>query len=91
MDYIEVNSLTRQQIFKFTTNLLRENEKLEKNIFDFKYYIEFLENINKILSEEIASTRREYLKSDKCESCESLKNEVISLYETLEKLTKGKY
>lgn len=60
-------------------------------MIDFKYYIEFLGNNNKILSEEIASIRREYLKSEECESCESLKNEVISLYETLEKLTKGKY
>lgn len=36
------------------------------------------------------NTRNQSLKSDKCETCESLRNEVTSLHGTLEIFTKGK-
>lgn len=70
--------------------LTKQNDKLEKNIIGLKDHIEFLKNSNKILCEEISSIRSEYLKTNKCESCEPLKNEVTSLHETLDKFTKGK-
>lgn len=48
-----VTSLTHDQMFKIICDLVKENDKLEKNIVDIKNYIEFLENTNKILGEEI--------------------------------------
>lgn len=57
---IEVTSLTYDQIFKFSVRLGIVSDKLEKMI-DLKGYIRFLENINKILGEEIESIRSESL------------------------------
>lgn len=87
---IEVTSQTHNQMFKISVNLSKENEKLENIIIDLKDYVKFLENRSKILGEEISSIKREYLNSNKCNSCNSFKNEVTSLQETLGELTKGK-
>lgn len=40
-------------MFKLSVKLSKDNEKLEKIIVEFKEYIEFLENKNKVLGEEI--------------------------------------
>lgn len=88
--YFEVTSLTRWELFKVGTKLVKDIEKLEMNNIDLNGYIEFLKNKNQIFGEEISSIRSESLQSDNCESCEFFKNEVTSLHETLEKFTKGK-
>lgn len=49
-------------MFKFSVNINKDNDKLKKKIVDLKDYIEFLENRNKIIGEEMASIRRESLK-----------------------------
>lgn len=72
-----------------------QNKDLEKKIVDFKNYIKFLENNNKIFGAEIASIKSESLIRDKCESlirdkcesCEFLKKEITNLHEILEKIT----
>lgn len=54
-DDIEVTSLTYDQMFQLSVKVSKENKKLEKSITDLKDYVEFLENSNKILGEEISS------------------------------------
>lgn len=76
-------------MFKLSVKLSKENGKLEISIIVFKGYIDFLENGNKIIGEEITAIINQYLKLDKCEICVSLKIEVDDLYETLGKFTKG--
>lgn len=77
-------------MFKLNVKLTKDNDKLENHIICFEEFVEFFENSDKILGEEIVSIKSESLKSDQCKSCESLKNEVTNLYETLEKFTKFK-
>lgn len=89
-DDIEVTSLTYDQMFQLSVKVSKENKKLEKSITDLKDYVEFLENSNKILGEEISSIWSESFKSNKWYSCESLKNRVTNFHETLGKFTKGK-
>lgn len=58
----KVTSLIYDQIFNLSVKLSKVNDKLEKSIVDFKEYIEFLENRNEIICEEITSIRNESLK-----------------------------
>lgn len=69
-------------MFKLCIKISNKNEKWEKSDEDLRI-VEFLENTNKIFGEEITSSRSESLRSDKCDSCDLLENEVISLHETL--------
>lgn len=62
-------------------------DKIEKGNLDLKDYIEFLENNNQTLREEMTNLRNQ---ANKCETCVSMKKEVKDLHETLSKLTKGK-
>lgn len=75
---------------KLSVKLTKESEKLEKNNIGLKNYVDFLENRNKFLYEEISSIRNESLKSTKCDSRASFKIEVVNLHETLSKITKEK-
>lgn len=77
-------------MYKLSFNISRDNERLGNSIIDFNQYVEFLKNSNKVFGEEIYSIRNEYLKPEKCEEYKSLRIKVTCLYETLEKVTKGK-
>lgn len=70
-------------MFILSVKLSKKNEKLERNIIDFKNYIEFLESSDKRLGIELHEFRLQSSKSRNCELCDSLKNEVKSLHETL--------
>lgn len=79
--YFEETYLSYNKLFKISVKLDEEDEKLEKNITDHKYFVE-LENSNKILCEESISISRKSLKSSKYYSCNSVKIEVDYFHET---------
>lgn len=98
-----VTTLSYKKIFKLIVKIKNKNEKLERNIVDFNDHIEFLESSNKFknhieffesrnkrLHIELDEFRRQSLKSNICEICDSLKYEIKSLHETLGKSTKDK-
>lgn len=60
---------------------------MEKSNIYLKYYIKFIENKNEILRHEISNIRNQY---NKCDTCVSVKKEVIYFYEMLSKFTKRK-
>lgn len=86
-DYDKVSSLTYKKMFKLSVKLSKENEKLERSILELKDYINFKENSDKVLENEIVEIIRQ---SVKCETHVSWKNKVDNMHETLGKFTKGK-
>lgn len=50
----QATNLTYNQMFKLSVKVIKDNEKFERSVNDFKECIYFLENRNKILGEEIA-------------------------------------
>lgn len=50
----KVTTLSSKQLFKLDANLIKKHDKMEKSNIELKEYIEFLENINEILGNEIA-------------------------------------
>lgn len=77
-------------MFGLTIKLSKENEKLERNILASKNHVNHLESDNNRLSNELDEFRRQSLKSSKFETCDSLRNEIEILHETLSKFAKGK-
>lgn len=67
--------------------MVEENDKLINQNLDLKEYLGFLEESNKSLKLEINNIRNA---RETCETCVSLKKEVIDLHETLGKFTKEK-
>lgn len=74
-------------MFKLSSKLIEENDKIKKLILDFKYYLKFLENSSEMCKHEVNNIRN---LDGTCETYVSMKKEVKNLHETLGKFTKGK-
>lgn len=77
-------------MFDLSVKLSKKNDELERNILAFQNHIKALESENDNISDEMNTLRRQDLKINKCETCDSLRNEIENLHETLSKFTQGK-
>lgn len=86
-DTIEVTKPSYKQLFKMNTELVKENDKHRECNLVLKENSRSLEEFNKLLKIEIIKIRNS---KENCETCVSLKKEVIELHETLGKFIQGK-
>lgn len=77
-------------MFDLSVKLSKKNDELERNILAFQNHIKALESENDKISDEMNTLRIQALKINKCETCDSLRNEIENSYETLSKFTQGK-
>lgn len=74
-------------MFRISSELVKENDKLRKRNIDLKEHVIILEESNKSFKIEKAKIRNP---RETCETFVSLKKEVVDFHETLGKLTKEK-
>lgn len=74
----------------WSVKVSKRYDHVERNIIEFPNHVKIVKNENDRISDETSVLRRQSLKSNGCEKCNSLRNKVESLHEFLIKFTKGK-
>lgn len=71
-------------------NLTIKTDELERNMIEFHNHVKANGNENDRVVDEMNMRSRQTLKSNRYETCDSLRNKIESLHENLSKFTKGK-